>query len=527
MFIDTRELPDDTDLQADVCIIGGGPAGMTIARELAGASIDVVLLESGGFEPDDATEQLNEGASVGFKYRDLARSRRRGLGGATGHWGGWCRPLDDIDFQAREDVPYSGWPISRADLDPFYERAQPICQLGPYQYDPRYWQTRGLGPFFDVRPGRLTNTVYQLSPPTRFGEVYRSDLEEAPNVRALLWANVVEIETGPDAGHVTGLRVATLTGRSITVRARRYALATGGIENARLLLASRSAAPAGLGNDHDLVGRFFLEHPHVNVAFFQPTDPALDVRFYSRRQPFGPFGVIGALMVPATYLAEHRMLGFSAFLEPSFYRPESVIEAQAGDGYQSLLELVQAARGGPLPDLLEDIWNVIKDLDAVGQVTAWRLFDRGPGYQLAVRTEQAPNPASRVFLSEEVDALGVPRVNLDWRLTELDFESVRLGWDLLARELGLAALGRVFMPEDTVISPWQERIWGGAHHMGTTRMADDPRAGVVDRNCRVHGIDNLFIAGSSVFPTGGFANPTLTIVALALRLADHLKETRI
>ena len=527
MFIDARTLPDRTEIEADLCIIGAGPAGITIARELAGSAVRVALLEGGGLEPDDETESLNAGANVGFTYRDLARSRRRCFGGATGHWNGWCRPLDDIDFEVREGIPHSGWPFPKSHLDPFYARAQALCQLGPYQYDPRYWQGRGLGPFFDVRPGRVVNTVFQMSPPTRFGSVYRADVEQAPNVETLLRANVVDIGTGPEARSVTGVRAATLAGNGLTVRARRYVLATGGIENARLLLASRTAVPAGLGNQHDLVGRFFMEHPHVNVAFFLPTDPAIDARFYSEHRFFNPFGVIGALSVPPGWLRRERMLGFSAFLAPALYRPEAVARAQSEDGYQSLLDLTESVRRGAWPeDFIADLWNVVSDLGSVGRATVWRLFDRGPGYHLAVRAEQAPNPLSRITLGSERDALGVPRVNLDWRLTDLDFASIRRGWDLLAHEFGLAALGRVFMPEQTVESPWQEHISGGAHHMGTTRMADDPREGVVDALGRVHGIDNLYVAGSSVFPTGGFANPTLTIVALALRLADHLKATR-
>jgi len=525
MFRDARAVPDRSTLDADICIVGGGAAGITIARELAGTGLAVLLLEAGGFEPDPATESLNEGESIGVKYRPVGTSRLRYLGGATQHWSGWCRPLDVIDFERRDDVPYSGWPFSRALLDPFYMRAQEICELGPYQYDPAYWESRGLGRQVHLRRDRFVSTVYQLSPPTFFGTAYRADLERADGVTVLLFANVVEIPCAENADAVTGLQVATLAGNRFAVRARQYVLAAGGLENARILLASRSTVPTGLGNQHDLVGRFFMEHLHINTAFFMPSDVPHDAAFYSRRQSFGRFGVIGALRLSDACLRQERLLGLSVFLEPAIFRPESVQQAQQADGYQSLVHLMDSVRNRRYPQgFLRHLWNVVTDPAATGTTTYWRLFMRGDGFQLAVRTEQAPNPDSRVTLSSDRDALGVPRIRLDWRLTDLDIRTIERGWELLAQELGRAGLGRVHMPETMVEQPWQDYLWGGAHHIGTTRMADDPRQGVVDRDSRVHGLANLYVAGSSVFPTGGFSNPTLTIVALALRLARHLKE---
>ncbi len=197
------------------------------------------------------------------------------------------------------------------------------------------------------------------------------------------------------------------------------------------------------------------------------------------------------------------------------------------EGFESLRLLVRSLRQCRLPDdLTEHLWNVIADFDDVAEGAYRRLQKRDLGtrvYRVMCRSEQVPNPESRVTLSDELDAFGVPRARLDWRLTEQDVDTIRRGQMFLAAELARAGLGRMQLPEEEGFG-WDQYVLGGHHHMGTTRMALDPRKGVVDADCRVHGIENLYLAGSSVFPTGGFANPTLTLVALAARLADHVRR---
>jgi choline dehydrogenase-like flavoprotein len=286
MFHDARKLTDGQVVTADLCIVGGGPAGITIAKELADSSLDVCLLESGGPEEDEEIQTLAQGESTGRDYYPLDETRFRVLGGASGRWAGWCRPLEPIDLEPRPWVPNSGWPIAWSDLEPFLRRATRLCQLEHEDFDPSHWDTdipRLYGPEF-VGDG-VVPSVRQGSPPTKFGVAYRDELKRAGNLAIYLYATAVELESDPTAQQVTGVRVACLNGPRFRVEARAYVLAAGAMETARLLLASRAVRPAGLGNDRDLVGRYFMEHPHVVIgrvrlapreASDRPLLPAID-----------------------------------------------------------------------------------------------------------------------------------------------------------------------------------------------------------------------------------------------------------
>jgi choline dehydrogenase-like flavoprotein len=442
------------------------------------------------------------------------------LGGTTNHWNGYCAPLQPIDFRPRSWVPHSGWPISRQDLEPFYRRAQPICQLGPYAYSAGMWEKLGVEPHA-FEASEIELCFWQRSPPTRFGEVYRAELARADNVRVLLHGNVTNIETDPSASVVRHLDVRTLDGKRGQLRAKVYVLACGGIENARLLLLSDSVEPAGLGNRHDLVGRFFMEHPHAEPGVVV-TDDARDLTGVYRHYLYE-----GARLDPSFCAGEamqerEQVLNSHAFL---------FAETESGLGVQAGRQLWREVRQRQMPDdLAEKVWAMVRDLDEVAAF-GWRVVtDQRPytsirSLYFSVRSEQAPNPASRVTLAHERDALGLRRVQLDWQLTDLDKRTVDALTRTLGAEVARLNLGRVRLADWLLdgTPAWPPDMHGGAHHLGTTRMTADPRDGVVDADCRVHGVGNLYIAGSSVFATGGCANPTLTIVALALRFVDHLK----
>ncbi|MGB7931009.1 MAG: GMC family oxidoreductase [Gammaproteobacteria bacterium] len=517
MIEDARRLPEDTLIETDLAIIGAGAAGITIARELAGTDLRICLLESGGLEFEQDTQNLYNGENGGRWYFPLDKCRLRYFGGSTNHWGGWCRPLTPIDFEARDWVPYSGWPITRADLDPYYERAQPVTETGPFRYDATsFWEEQIGARMLPLSLGLITTTFFQYSPPTRFGTRYRKDIEQAANVRALLHATVTEIETSETGAEVTGLRVATLGGPSFRVSARRYILATGAIENPRLLLLSNRSQPAGVGNTHDLVGRFFMEHPHVpGVAGMVTSRPEAFNAAYTQHLSLAD-SIVHSALIPTDALLRRERLQQAVFTIGvlGVYTAENLASKTPADQ--------QRAR---------DIFNLQRDLDPP------RTTDHPPaGYNdwppagalgascaFGCACEQAPNPDSRVTLSDERDALGLPRARLDWRLSEADKLSLNRIVRAVAEEFGAQSLGRV-QPALSDDGNWPEETIGGYHHMGTTRMADSPELGVVDANCKVHGVANLYIAGSSVFTTGGASNPTLTIVALALRLADHLRK---
>jgi choline dehydrogenase-like flavoprotein len=514
MIRDFRTYDGDGEVASDICVAGGGAAGITLALALAGSAQRVVVLESGGFDYEDEVQALYRGRNIGRPYLELDATRLRYFGGSTNHWGGMCAPLDERDFLARSWIPYSGWPIRRADLEPFYPRAHELLELGPFGYQPEWLEPAGgLLPLSD----QLVDRVFRFSaPPTYFGETYRAELQAASNVDIWLHANLVDIELDVD-GNVEAFVVRNLEGRQGRVRARAFVLALGGIENARILLSCDRAVPGGIGNQHDLVGRFFMEHPGGVLGHAVLTTPGWEAAYLRGHHPNAGGGEIQHLIAPSDSL--QRSAGI---LNIAVAFGEVTQVRQYAPGYGALYDIKQALQDGRLPeDLGAHLWVVVTDLGGIAR-GVWERLDSTTF--ISVESEQAPNPDSRVLLDQERDALGLRRVVLDWRLSELDYHTMRTMAQTIAQELGRLGVARVQLREwlrDDEVT-WPDDLSRANHHMGTTRMADDPRRGVVDRDSRVFGHDNLYVAGSSVFPTSGCANPTLSIVALTLRLAAHL-----
>jgi choline dehydrogenase-like flavoprotein len=484
MIVDARVVPNDSLINCDICIVGAGAAGITIAREFLGRSVQVVLLESGWLTPDAKTQSLYTGEVTERPYFDLDVARSRYFGGTTNLWTGECRPLDAQDFERRDWVPDSGWPFGLDELLPFYRKAQSVCQLGPYGYTADDWRGHGVRPMA-IEGGRIQSYAFQYSPPTRFGDVYREELRQAPNVVTYLGANAVDLETPAPPQRVSAVKVGCLAGTSFRVAARAFVLATGGIENARLLLLSDRVQPAGLGNSHDLVGRYFMEHIYL--------DAAADIR--------APRGAISDFYTSGHWVDGRRVRGILG-LTPEVRRREHLTN------YCGVIVEPSAC-------LLTRLGNIIADVRAKPAPRA---------YLVKNVMEQAPNPESRVTLGQDRDRLGCRLTALRWRLSSLDKFTAHRAHAILGEELSRSGLGQMRSLMGREVDPWPTTVRGARHHMGTTRMHADSRRGVVDADCRVHGIANLYVAGSSVFPTSGAANPTLTIVALALRLAGHLQN---
>lgn len=511
MFVDATKLPQGETIQADICIVGAGAAGITLARDMANGHRRIALFESGGLEYSDETQKLYAGESVGQDFPPLEADRLRYFGGTTNHWSGGCRPFDALDLE--------GWPFGREALDPYYRAAQKILQLGPFAYDPKEWEDGNDQPLSFGAQSRILTGIFQYSPPTRFGTVYRRDLERAEAVTVYLSANLVDIDTDEHAREVTGLQLACLKGPRFRATAKYYVLAAGGIENARLLLTSNRVQKAGLGNGNDLVGRYFMDHADVfNAAtvLFNDAYPAL--AFYNPHTVRGQ-NVQGFLFASADAARREGLPPFCIGIQAGSMPDKELAKKSLLAVYHSIAEghvpehlgfhLVQMARG--VEWAADDIYNRLRR-------------NRPRVFSTIYSCGAPPDRDSRVTLSDATDALGVRRVRLDWRLPS-DFEqSMQRAHEILGEELGRAGLGRLRINSaETGPSPMQS-IENAHHHMGTTRMDRSPSQGVVDENCRVHGIANLFVAGSSVFPTYSFDNPTMTIVALALRLSDHLKQ---
>jgi choline dehydrogenase-like flavoprotein len=523
MLIDLEQGAPDR-LEADVAVIGAGAAGIATARRLVERGLSVALLESGGFDYEAETAELNDGENVGEPYYDLDSARLRFFGGTTAIWGGRCAHLDPIDFERRDWVPHSGWPFDAVELEPWYAEARGLLGL-PRSRAPRGKPNGLLGQLADddlaVQHWEFDHQF------DRFGADRNSDLLKHPKLTVAVHATVREIVALPSGKAISHLEVLTPGGKRVEVHAPAYVLAAGGIENPRLLLASNSVAKCGLGNQNDLVGRFFMEHPHGRGGTLTGAPAWRVLSAFSNRQSDG--AVVAPLLTASTALQARSGLLNSA-LTIAARRPEGGRHSVVKRAY------IHAKHKVAPTELARSLWKVqrlagrqVKQY--VGPLFPWLGCTIG-SFELALvlRAEQAPNPASRVTLGTEVDRTGMPRVKLDWRLCEQDVHTACELVAAVSRAFERRGLGRLEPAE------WLEggsRAWqfdpvvsahpiGGFHHMGTTRMADDPRQGVTDREGRVHGIDNLYVAGSSLFPTGGWANPTLTILALALRTAERI-----
>lgn len=504
MLFDARFIPTNQEIHTDICIIGAGAAGISIAKEMSESQLSVTLLESGGLSFDKATHFLNAGtgegdARVGKPEYPLV-SRLRFFGGSTNHWGGWCRPLDNIDFEKQSWNQYSGWPFSANDMEPYYSRACQYCEIQPFDYQPSDWEV-SEHPFILINNEKnITTRVYHYSPPTRFGQIYRDTLLKATNVNVYLYANVTNIQPNHNVDTVSYVEVRCLTQNHFKVHAKYYILATGAIENARILLNSNKVQKEGLGNGTDLVGRNFMEHPHLDVGricLFPQWNWTLydsNYAFHTHQSSVLKHPIRGTLCLSENLKKKHHLLNMSMHVE-AFSYPTS--EKRTMDQM------------------------VCETMHHINQLTASQKAPTSPFYgELYVRSEQEPNEENRIVLTEEKDPLKQQRIKLKWKLGTNDKRSIRESLFLLAKELGTLGYGRV---QDRIDDLWPDRVDHGNHHMGTTRMDTSSQQGVVDKNCQLHGVSNLFVAGSSVFPTSGFANPTLTIVALAVRLADHIK----
>ncbi len=529
MLIDLRTASKDNVLDADVCIVGAGAAGNTLARAMLQHGQDICLLESGGLDFDAETQSLYAGRNIGMEYYDLDQARLRFFGGTTNIWGGRSVPLDPIDFRHRNWVPHSGWPISRDELEPWYRMAHQALELGTFDYSADLWADLAIEPLgFD--PQELITTFWRFDAMgERFNSKQTRDLTKAQGVTAVLHANVTKLQATGSANHISQLSARSLNGHTMTVRARQFVLACGAIENARLLLISNDIEPHGIGNAHDQVGRYFMEHPHGRIAHIQTGDPAAFWALYRKRYPAGEAPVAPAL-VASTTLQEHKRILNSAATFKLQRRPDQGLGLSKRT-YLNLKHALEPSRSG------RGLWHAYRNIqDSLQKHLSMPLLRavvkaRGMELYLMARAEQAPNPLSRVRLSTHKDGLGTPHANLDWQLCELDKRSALELARAFGREFKRLGLGKVstmeWLEDGSVAWPVDATVGnhpiGGYHHMGTTRMSESPANGVVDANCTVHGYDNLHIAGSSVFTTGGWANPTLTILALAYRLADYLK----
>jgi choline dehydrogenase-like flavoprotein len=508
MHVDAKNIENKSLIEGDICIVGAGAAGISMALEWMNTPYKIILLEGGGFEYDEKVQELYAGKTTGQHYYPLQSSRLHYFGGTTGHWAGFCSTFDHIDFIKRDWMPHSGWPIKREDLDFFYKRAHKNIDLGPYEYSVEYWQKQDPSMIpLPLDKNVVWSKMWQFSPPTRFSAKYKNPIVKAKNVHLYTYANVVNIKANENVSAIEEVTVKNYAGKEHTVKAKYFVIACCAIQNARVLLASNEQASKGLGNDNDLVGRYFMEHLEIKSAELW-CDKHYPMNLYGFS--FGTTRARAELAIHEKKQSEFKILNGTVSLTPLQIarNTKPIIEAWSDkDPRKSLSNLLQSFQDAEKTSASDPKMN-----------NAFELF---------TRVEQAPNPSSRVTLDTEKDSLGMPRVILHWELTPLEKRSIRKIYELIGQQVGLAGIGRVRLMDylrDEKDYSWPSFTGGGWHHMGTTRMGVDPKQSVVDANCKVHGIDNLYMAGSSCYVTAGAVNPTLTLIALTLRLSDHIKE---
>jgi len=554
MIRNASAIPADTLLECDLCIVGGGAAGISIAKELAGTHHRVILLEGGGKSESAASRDLYRGTAWPEKsHEPLEENRRRQWGGSTAAWGGRCIPLDPVDFEKRDWIPHSGWPLTRADLDPFFARANILCEAGAPNYDAREVFSGGQQEIISGFDGDdvVSWPLERWGPPTHFGRRYAKDLASAENISVLLGANCLHIQLAENGSEVTRVDAASFGGNRFSVKARHFVVACGGLENARLLLNSNDVHKNGIGNGRDRVGRYYMSHlfgafawarlRDIDHGFIYDFEKDSDGVYCRRRfwitpeaQRTGQIGnAITFFFRPSLSQSVHRNALFSAT-----YLAKFLLGTLKRKNVRGGLERIRKNR----ETLSEHLKIVVADAPGLlpqalaivrGRYFAKRRLPfvlppkKDNAFYLFYQTEHAPNPESRVVLDPARDAFGMQRLQARIAFTGLDVETVRRTHRLMRRQFEKTQTGELIYEETEMLEKLRDDIAhfnSSAHQIGTTRMGIDPGTSVVDADCRVHGTANLFATGTSVFPTSGHANPTLTLVALAVRLADHLKQ---
>jgi choline dehydrogenase-like flavoprotein len=535
-IIDCCDFENDVLLSTDLCIVGSGPVGLSIAHEFAGAHLEVLVLESGGLEKEADTQALYEIENTGALLPENQEQsyRLRIYGGTSRIWTGRCAPFDQDDFEARSWISHSGWPISRAELDPYFVRAGAYLGLGPHCYDDSLWPQFKVPkptPPLDARVVEPCFWQFSVGRDTRRSVDFSSDLKfpSSANLNVLLHANVTHINTNEDVSVFDSVEIRMLNGKRGKVRARALVLGSGGIENARLLLASNRQVAAGLGNEHDLVGRFLMDHPLGVIGRFDSgnTESVRD-RFghYWLDNREGRHVYLHGLALSKEVQRNEHLLKCHAFLED--------FDVAADDAWEAMRRFRSALKSGRLRDaVIREGRVLLANPGTIARGVYRRVMKHRPHLKKAARVElhcmleQMPDPESRITLStRKKDALGMPISKVHWKIGEVELRTARRMAHLVCQEFR-----RLKLPVPSLAS-WTQSEESGmprfdnkAHPTGTTRISTNPREGVVDANLQVHGVRGLFVAGSSVFPTSGAVNPTLMAVAVAIRLADWLKAS--
>ncbi len=529
MSIDASNIEENSTFKADICILGGGIAGIVLANELLNTNKSIILLESGTELYDKKTQALYEAESIPPLFPNPLSSRLRLLGGSSNHWENSTERFSPIDLKKRDWVDDSGWPFSYEELEPYYVQAEEYTKVGKDGYHFGFWQEKFNSTDMFPKPS-LFNSAVSKSPlyPTQFYREYGDKLKHAKNIRIIKNANVINIKYNSETQTVKSTIFRSLKNRQHQVDASTFIMCLGGIENTRMLLTFNENYDDKLGNQHGNVGRYFMEHPTVRAAHFLPLNENKLDKIYEGILD-GALYVIGRASLNESAQKTHHTNNLRMY-----FTKHSKIKLS--EGISSAHIISNSIESGGAPDEFGGhLMNMIKDIDHIAEAFLRKELDTSffdstyefGGYQITSMIEQTPDKNNRIRLGEQKDALGLKKVKIDFRVTESDKKKTWKTLELLSQDPNIQSIGRIRLLKDRESRIWTSQLGFGQHHMGTTKMSHHIENGVVDPSLKVFGTNNFYISGSSVFPTGGHVPPTLTIIAVTIRLANELKSGRL
>lgn len=507
---------DATSYDADLCIIGGGIAAYTLLSALSDSSMRVIVVERGGMKPGPSQEFEKTCHVSGHSFTGHLEGRYFGLGGTSEYWGGQALPLEEFDLAKKEWIDFSGWPIKIEDILPYYPDAEKLFQVDPVAYTTDVFKLRSLAPV-PWNQSMIKLHFSKWSPRPNFKPNLIDAYSSSAKTDILLNAVVSSLAYDSEKKEVTHIHIQSHTGKKGTIMAKSYVLAAGGIENARILQVS-STLP-----ENKWIGRMFQDHPTAQVATIHPTD-MLSLQRYFGYFFKGRTRCLPRLSLTAEAQKEKQILAATAFIQ--FLPKEGSLFEAMKPVYREMsrLKVPSYANLKTLFRGLHNIGEIIPMLKAYWGSRYMYVPNSIP--RLTIMLEQSPAADSTVGLSSALDAYGIPVADIHWRIPDITIDTLKEFCTMLEAEFSRLSLGRIEW--DAWVNQDNETIKthliDAYHHMGTTRMSPSDASGVVNENCRMHGVQNLYIAGSSVFPTSGHSNPTLTFMALALRLSQHLKS---
>ena len=518
MFIDFNDACSPINFTADICIIGSGAASLAMLTRLYSTKYKVLVIEAGDENITEQSQQLYDVITPYHPFDGARNGRFRVFGGSTTRWGGQSLPIDKIDFEPREWLPNSGWPISYDTIANYYAEVDNFLDLHSNSYEDDIYALLAKSPMPVTEELKLKFSKWSPTPNLR--EKYRGKINNSTNVFLLKNASVTNLKLTEDFSAVDTVTIKNINSKVGTVKAKNYILACGGIENARLLLASNLELNTGIGNTYDLVGRFLQDHPNAEVGNLIPTsknNQAYLNYFYVKKTRFLP-----RFFFSEIFQASKKILNTNAYIQ---------FQSQDNDAFSIAKEIYRKQIRGELSlSELKLALKLIKELPELLSMAKHyyinnKVFTPKALAKLHIIMETPPLWENCISLSAELDRLGTPKAIIKWKVDEKVHHTLLECTHVLKSYFASSNMGEVVVEKWLYTENWADNIKDAKHHIGTTRMANSKEKGVVDKNCKVFGTDNLYIAGSSVFPTSGHSNPTATIIALSLRLVDHILLT--